>query len=64
MLEKIFDFFPACHVCSFVVLNMYKTILFSSLGDVFGPETQPTEEEFSAFYSAVLHNDGYAINHK
>ena len=33
------------------------------LGEVFGPETQPTEEEFLDFYAQYLYKHGNRVFH-
>lgn len=35
-----------------------------SLGEVFGPNTQPTEEQFKDFWNLVMFNGGHLISHK
>ncbi len=36
---------------------------FCRFGDVFGPDTQPTEEEFLDFYAQILYNNGNRASH-
>ncbi len=37
--------------------------VFQSFGEVFGPDTQPTEEEFQDFYAQLLFNQGNRASH-
>ena len=36
----------------------------SSFGEVFGPESQPSEEEFEDFWYGMTYNNGNAVMHK
>ncbi len=35
-----------------------------ALGEVFGKQTQPSEEELNAFWAMICHNDGPAVMHR
>ena len=47
-----------------VSLLMNRERFGKSFSEVFGPETQPTEEDLDIFWSFITHNDGHRRFHK
>ena len=49
--------------CMIFALRIYLLCFFVvRFGEIFGPQTQPTPDEMSDFFSAMLWNEGYLVS--